>query len=424
MINVKDKICTHGLCTIVANYNYSNELRPLYCNTHKLDGMINVRGKKCMIETCNTAPIYNIKGSKSGLYCSIHKLDGMINVLDKVCIHDTCTTLANYNYSNTPCVLYCSKHKLKDMINIKKKPCIEENCTIEPIYNYESLKTPLYCFAHKKENMINIKDRKKWCIEENCKIIAVYNYENEIRPFYCATHKKDTMVDIISKKCIENGCNKLSTFNYTHLNCPVYCSKHKKDEMINIKDKNDKCISPFCNTHASNKKYEGYCRHCYIHLFPDKPLIRNHKTKEKHVSSFIAESFKDITIVCDKPIANGCSNRRPDLFIDLGYQAIMIEIDEDCHYSYDTSCENKRLMILSQDINHRPLIIIRFNPDRYKDSNGKYHKSCWSRKKNGLYSVTNQEEWAKRLNSLKQTLQYWLDNTTTKTIEIISLFYN
>jgi hypothetical protein len=53
--------------------------------------------------------------------------------------------------------------------------------------------------------------------------------------------------------------------------------------------------------------------------------------------------------------------------------AIVIEVDENQHKKYDTSCENKRLMELSQDIFHKPLILICFNPDNYID---KKNSSC------------------------------------------------
>lgn len=69
-----------------------------------------------------------------------------------------------------------------------------------------------------------------------------------------------------------------------------------------------------------------------------------------------------------KTINGACSKRRPDLFLDLGYQIIVTEIDEYQHLntSYDSTCENKRIMEISQDVGHRSVVFIRFNPDEYK----------------------------------------------------------
>ena len=36
---------------------------------------------------------------------------------------------------------------------------------------------------------------------------------------------------------------------------------------------------------------------------------------------------------------------------------------------------------------------------------------------------TKQKEWEERIKTLKQQIQYWIDNPTEKTIEIIELFY-
>ncbi len=49
----------------------------------------------------------------------------------------------------------------------------------------------------------------------------------------------------------------------------------------------EKCKSDWCLTSAS-RKCEGYCLFCFIHLFPDKKISHNYKTKEKEVANFIS----------------------------------------------------------------------------------------------------------------------------------------
>ena len=71
-----------------------------------------------------------------------------------------------------------------------------------------------------------------------------------------------------------------------------------------------------------------------MNLFPDKPVIRNYKTKEKEVVDRIKEIFPEFTWVHDKRVEDGCSKRRPDLLLDLGSHIIIIEIDEN-KYSYN-----------------------------------------------------------------------------------------
>ncbi len=188
------------------------------------------------------------------------------------------------------------------------------------------------------------------------------------------------------------------------------------------------CKSEWCET-TGNTRYDGYCLHCFIHLFPDKPNVKNYKTKEKAVIDYVFEQFplEKYSWISDKRIQDGCSRKRPDLFLDLGYQIIIVEVDENQHELYDCSCENKRLMELSQDVNHRPIIFIRFNPDEYTD-NDKKVTSCWGINKLGVCAVkkTKLKEWELRLNALKNQIEYWcnIDNTTNKTLEVIQLYYD
>jgi hypothetical protein len=165
---------------------------------------------------------------------------------------------------------------------------------------------------------------------------------------------------------------------------------------------------------------------CYIHLFPDKPVTRNYKTKERSVVEFVLNTFPKYDWVEDKKVEDGCSKRRPDLLLDLGYQIIIVEIDETQHRDYDCSCENKRIMEISKDLGHRPIIFLRFNPDQYFDEEGNLIESCWKVNKSGICVVDDKKEWDNRLNSLKLQIEYWCnpENKTEKTIETIHMYYD
>jgi len=194
--------------------------------------------------------------------------------------------------------------------------------------------------------------------------------------------------------------------------------------MIDVVHK--KCKEEGCDIHG-NRKYKGYCLRCFTYNFPDQPVCRNYKTKEYSVVEYIKNKYPNYDWITDKIIQNGCSRRRPDILLDLGYQVIIIEIDENQHIGYDCSCENKRIMELSQDIGHRPIIFIRFNPDEYYNEKEKI-TSCWGTNKNGICVVkkTKNKEWTERLEALSNQIDYWIDkqNKTDKTVEILQLFYD
>lgn len=343
----------------------------------------------------------------------------MSNVISKKCIVDNCNKQPTFNYINLKGA-YCSEHKKDNMINVVNKPCISENCTKRATYNLKTESNPLFCNKHKTPDMINFKCN--YCIENNCTAIAYYNLKTESKPKYCSTHKLNDMIRVVARHCKEKGCMTVPNFNYVEKRSGIYCFNHKKDNMVNVVSKI--CKTPLCNTQIT-MKYKGYCMRCFIYLFPNDILSRNYKTREKYVVDYITNEFTNLTIINDKKIIDGCSNRRPDLLIDLGDQVIIVEIDENQHINYDCTCENKRLMEISKDIGHRPLISIRFNPDNYAIQD-KNVSSCWKENRFGILCIKKgkETEWDERLQLLKETIQYWINNKTDKTVEYIPLFFD
>jgi hypothetical protein len=376
----------------------------------------------CNRKNCKVRPSFNIIGAKNPIYCAGHKLEGMVNVKDKTCIHEGCNVIPVYNVVGSTKRLYCVSHKLEGMVDVKHKTCIHENCKIRPIYNIQGNKMAVYCSAHKLEGMVNVVDRT--CIYQDCKIIPNYNTQGSKTANYCSSHKLEGMVDVKNKTCIHEGCRVQANYNTEYTKTALYCAGHKLEGMVNVKNKT--CKSEWCST-LVREKYDRYCLYCYMILFPDKPVSRNYKTKEFAVIEFIKTIFSEFDWVSDRTISGGCSRRRPDLLLDLGYQIIIIEIDENQHIDYDCSCENKRIMELSQDLGHRPIVFIRFNPDDYTKNETKV-TSCWYLNKKGICSVkvSKRDEWSDRLTALENQIRYWVDpsNATNKTVEIIQLFYD
>ena len=380
------------------------------------------RNRICIHEDCKIRAYFNKEGETKGIYCSPHKLEGMVNVITPTCIHEGCKKIPAYNQEGETKGIYCAEHKKEMMVDVITPTCIQGGCKIRPYYNKEGETKGIYCSLHKTEGMIDVKN--KTCIEYGCKKQRVYNNAGERKGIYCSQHKKEGMLNVISQMCIDEGCNIRPAYNKEGETKGIYCAEHKKEGMVNV-------ISPTCKTYLCNtivqEKYDGYCLRCFIHLFPDKPVCRNYKTKEYAVVEYIKQNYPDLSWIPDKIISGGCSRRRPDVLLDLGYQVIIIEIDENQHIDYDCSCENKRIMELSQDMGHRPIIFIRFNPDDYMKNETKI-TSCWGQDKKGICVIKKSKntEWCERLAILKQTIDYWITpaNITNKTIETIQLFYD
>lgn len=425
MVNVINKMCEQQGCIGKrAIFNIIGE-KPKFCGEHATGEMINLSAKKCKGvngKKCYTIPIYNNPNEKKGEYCVEHKLEGMVNVTGKRCEATGCNIIAQFNVEGESIGKYCSKHKEHGMIDIKHSRCEQLGCMVSPSYRFIQDPHCRFCAEHKLDGMLDGKHRK--CVYPQCGKTPSFNYEDEDLPLYCSEHKLEEMIDVKHHKCEVSGCNLRPLFNFPSEKKGRFCSSHKLDNMEDVM--NLKCNSEWCNSLVRNNKNEGYCLFCYVNLFPDKPVARNYKTKEKTVVDFVLENFKDLTWVSDKKVQDGCSKRRPDLLLDLGYQVVIVEIDENQHIKYDCSCENKRLMELSQDVGHRPIIFIRFNPDSYVNRNTEIIKSPWKYNNNGVVYISKKltQEWSDRLMVLKEQIEYWLKNQTDKTVETVQLFYN
>jgi ferredoxin-like protein FixX len=371
--------------------------------------------KGCQGDGCTIKnPAFNYTGNKKGLYCSAHKEKDMINVKDRTCLE--CGTRPNFNYEGQSQGIYCTIHKKPNMINVKDRTCLE--CGTRPNYNYEGQSTGIYCANHKKPNMINVKVRT--CLEE-CGTQPYFNYEGQTKGIYCAIHKKPNMINVKDRTCLE--CGTRPYFNYEGQTKGIYCAIHKKPNMIDVK--NTICKTPLCGTHVQ-KKYKGYCLRCFIYNFPNEKVSRNYKTREKYCADYIIIKLQDPNFIRDKTIDGACSKRRPDMFKDLLTHVIVFEIDENQHKSYDYSCDNRRMMELSKDIAHRPLVLIRFNPDSYTDKNGNKIKSTFTVNKLGVCVVNKKMEknLIERLDTAVNTIKYHMEHVPEKTITPVELFFD
>ena len=164
------------------------------------------------------------------------------------------------------------------------------------------------------------------------------------------------------------------------------------------------------------------CIDCFHNKYPDEPNIpRRFKRKQHYIHDKLTQIFGEDFFEYDKTIECGCSRRMPDWFRDCYNHVVIIECDENQHRSEDPNCELKRINQLFEDINYRPCICIRFNPDKYKE-NGVFHKGCFGfDHKNNI--IVNEDEFERRFTILQERIDYYLQNGTEKGVHIEKLFY-
>ena len=161
------------------------------------------------------------------------------------------------------------------------------------------------------------------------------------------------------------------------------------------------------------------CIRCFYHFYPNEKIPTRYKMRQHYFNEKLIEEFGDI-FEYDKQIKCGCSKRRPDWFIDCYKYSIIIELDEDQH-KY-TSCDEKRMMELFQDLGNRQLVVIRINPDKY-NKKGKMKEGCFEfDEKNTIKCLT--KEFDRRFNKLINFIDYYLDNEPEKEITVRKLFFD
>ena len=401
-------------CTKNPFFGLPNDKQATYCKKHASEGMIDIKHKQCLDPNCPTRPNFGFPDDKRATYCKSHALEDMIDIVNKRCLDPDCNNQPKFGLPNDKRATYCKKHASDDMIDIKSKQCLESNCTKQPSYGLSNDKQATYCKKHALDDMIDIISKR--CLDSNCSKYPNFGYLDDKKATYCKSHALEGMIDVVSKRCLDPECDKRPNFGLPNDKRATYCKSHALDGMVDIVNK----LCETCNSTQMNPKYKPNCARCYFFKHPDDPRIRNYKTKEDAYMYALLEKFPQFKL--DKTIDGGCSKRRPDGFLDLLTHIIIIEIDENEHKSYDDTCNNRRTMELSQDVDHRPIVFIRLNPDGYTLNDKRMKGSFSLTKATGELKVVK-KEFNKRLNSLIESVETYTIAKPEKTISVEYLYF-
>jgi len=350
-------------------FNLLGESKPLYCVNCKQPEMIDIKGLNCVI--CNIKrPLYNEQGKSKPLYCINCKQPTMINVKSAKCINCK-IKLPIFNYPGENKALFCLACKTPEMTDIVNKKCIKCNIK-QPVYNKEGEKISLYCLNCKDSDMINIKDRI--CKIIGCRKVAYYALPGVI-PEYCSTHRLDGMIKNPRKKCIIPNCNEIATHGLIQ---SEHCENHALSDEYNFAER----TCPKCGKIDILNK-EGICVNTCSLLDIDNAIKKRKKKHEEYVGKVINTSIDTSQILFtwnDQVIDTSCTKQRPDFVFHCGSHVIIVEVDEEQHKSYK-SCGNTKDEVFKTEARRMynvgnifvglPVTFLRFNPDNFKDTDGK-----------------------------------------------------
>jgi hypothetical protein len=231
------------------------------------------------------------------------------------------------------------------MINVVSKTCTIDTCTKTPRYNLPSLRSGLYCKQHHLEDMIDVISKK--CYYDKCTELSIFGFKDK-RPYACNDHKLDDMINLV----LVNKCSSIE------------CENEHDQVIDDIK---------YCNLHLPNIKHLSHikklCKYCDIReesSFVCKECKKVKNKKEWGIVRYLRSKIKTSFEYNSSEMLQGCSRRRPDIFFDLDFHCVIVEIDENQHKRYEESCECVRINEIVNGIGGKSLIIIRYNPDSVK----------------------------------------------------------
>ena len=303
--------------------------------------------------------------------------------------------------------------------------CTEPGCRNAPLFAVEgaggkaTFQLRSHCKVHRVDGMLNV---SKFCVSERCLSAVVRNND------YCTM-----CYDGFPKCCEEPGCNTNPAFGFAG-GKPTRCATHKADGMVQMRGVK-RCEEPGCNTNPAFGFAGGKPTRCATHK-ADGMIDIVRKVKEQTVVDLIKKNLDQSFAARYPPVFDravdrtACgSRRRPDVYFDLLTHVLIVEIDEEQHRSYNKMRDNERTMELSKNVGGRPIVMIRFNPDKYK-CDGVSHPSSFTYSKTGVCEVRDANEWKSRCDTLMDTIHHQLrltfeeNRVPDKALEVIKLYYD
>lgn len=354
-----------------------------------------------------------------------------------------------YLYKKCVCVWknewYCGEHNLKysdceecKKENIQTLPKLQNDRTDNTKYIYDGR----LCYWRNNELQCEHFGRYSRCIKcqggsicqihlklrSRCECGGSELCECGKRKEFCLIHEGTAMCEkhgMRKERCTGDGCKKGSGVCEKHERRQEACKDCEGAQICpNSKLQKQKCRcckgSRICKNceYTIASTYFPYCAPCFYEINDIDPPNR-YRHKEWYINDFLKENIEDIEFTHNKKIDGGSSKRRPDWFYDCKTHSIIIECDENGHNAYDNICENKRICEIFGDLANRPIVVIRFNPDKNKEDPGCFYYSSPS---SSVLRV-QEEEWEKRSKILLERIQFHIENVQEKEIHIEKLFY-
>jgi hypothetical protein len=177
---------------------------------------------------------------------------------------------------------------------------------------------------------------------------------------------------------------------------------------------NPKRACQLCFQFRGYKQTKGLCANCYHHKSGKRHI------KEDAFNLAITDQFPDVAWIYDRQVVfaekRACgTKRRPDWRIELPSHVLIIECDEKQHPASRYPCERKRLREIAMAYGcEKPVVVLRLNPDAYRESDNTRHEGCFVAHSHEL----RQAEFERRCDALFERIAHYLETPPTLANEL------
>lgn len=381
-VNVKHKKCSHSLgCDRQPAFGPAGSKVAFFCKEHAPAEFVDVKSKKCSHPSgCDRQPHYGPAGSKLASFCREHAPLEFVDVKNKKCSHPSgCDKIPHFGPQGSKVASFCREHAPGGFMNVKSKKCSHSTgCDRRPTFGPAESKVASFCREHAPTGFVDV-NHKKCTHPSECKSRANFG------PLFadqrhCARHREANEYAKRHPKCAHRGCKQRPTHTDQDNNYPIRCEEHRL--------KNDKdVIQRECKgCHLTWFIRDGleYCNDC--HDFRTK---KPQKRQEMDIVNFL--STEGVKFKHDQTVDADCSRKRPDLQLEPESDAedyvVCVEVDEDQHRTYACACEQARIFEIAQAYGGRRVVFIRYNPDGFRDKNGKSARVAQGTRKKRLINL-------------------------------------
>ncbi|KAJ1627081.1 hypothetical protein T492DRAFT_877308 [Pavlovales sp. CCMP2436] len=150
----------------------------------------------------------------------------------------------------------------------------------------------------------------------------------------------------------------------------------------------------FCQAYAREGAKAAFCQACAAH----EPMMVGVTHKQcAHCQHATANAGYGDGSMCAAFIADAPS------YPSMRHN----QCDENKHARELPECRQQRAWRISDSFGGRPVVFLRFNPDRFGDKQGAVHPSCFALKR-GVLTLAREAAWLKRLGLVVAHLRYHL----------------